>query len=87
MRGPKGIHSGIYRPCGIDPRWKGDGEARLTWVFITGGSRYGKADVEGVDGVDDDMGLACQGGVAGSTASLCTHDRSPRTKVLEGSDK
>jgi hypothetical protein len=51
--------------------------ARLTWVFITGGSSYGKADVEGVDGVDDNIGLACQGGVAGSTASLCTHRLMP----------
>lgn len=47
--------------------------ARLTWVFITRGSSYGKADVEGVDGVNDDIRLACQGGVVGSAASLSTH--------------
>jgi hypothetical protein len=59
------------------------GTARLTWVFITGGSSYGKADVEGVDGVDDDIGLACQGGVAGSTGSLCTHRLTPFQEGLE----
>lgn len=57
--------------------------ARLTWVFITGGSSYGKADVEGVDSVDDDIGLACQGGVAGSTARLCTHRLMPFQEGLE----
>lgn len=59
------------------------GTARLTWVFITGGSSYGKADVEGVDRVDDDIGLACQGGVAGSTGSLCTHRLAPYQEGLE----
>jgi hypothetical protein len=40
--------------------------------------------MKGVDGVDDDIGLACQGSVAGSTASLCTHRLISEAEDLEG---
>lgn len=51
------------------------------------GSSYGKADLNGVDGVDDDIGLLCQGGIAGSAASLCTHRLIAEGEGLEKSDK